>query len=378
MSAGTARAAPPLAPGTRPVPGYEILAHLTRTGWLDVYDAWSEERDCRCVIKVVRPDRRDERRLRERLLCEGRWLQAFTHPHLVRAYETFTSPEPLVVLETLTGETLSHLLHRLPRRPAAADVALLGVQLCSAMHYLHGQGLLHLDLKPSNVVVDCGRAKVLDLSVARPPGPAPAGVGTVRYLSPEQARGGPLSAAADVWGIGVTLYEAACGEAPFDRADPGEAAGPHDGRTPDRGDGPGGGGFPDRADGPGAGALPSRADGPGDGGSADHADGPADGLPSRADGPGAGGLADRADGPGDGGSADRAYGGGTTGGREDRYPQLEGPAPPIGSRRRLPRALAAAIDGSLSADPSSRPALTELAAAVDAALPGPRRRTARP
>lgn len=113
-----AAAAPPLAPGARPVPGYEVLAHLTRTGWLDVYDAWSEERACRCVVKTVRPDRRGEARLRERLLREGRWLCGFTHPHLVRGYATFVSPEPLVVLETLTGETLSHLLHRLRRRPA--------------------------------------------------------------------------------------------------------------------------------------------------------------------------------------------------------------------------------------------------------------------
>ncbi|MET9379655.1 serine/threonine-protein kinase [Streptomyces sp. NPDC002928] len=209
-------AAPPLAPGTRPVPGYEVLAHLARTGWLDVYDVWSEERHCRCVIKMVRPDRRGEPRLGERLLREGRWLRDFSHPHLVRAYATFASPEPLVVLETLTGETLSHLVHRLRRRPSASDVALLGVQLCSAIHYLHGQGLLHLDLKPSNVVVDCGHAKVLDLSTARPPGPAPAGVGTFCRLSPEQARGGPLTAAADVWGIGITLYEVACGDLPFD------------------------------------------------------------------------------------------------------------------------------------------------------------------
>ncbi|MBA4863629.1 serine/threonine protein kinase [Streptomyces sp. PSKA54] len=205
-----------MAPGTSPAPGYEILAHLARTGWLDLYDTWSEERQCRCVAKVVRPDRRHEERLRDRLLREGRWLRAFTHPHLVRAYEVVESPEPLVVLETLTGETLSHLIHRLRRRPAARDVALLGVQLCSAIHYLHGQGLLHLDLKPSNVVVDCGHAKVLDLSVARPPGMAPPGVGTFCYLSPEQARGGPLSAAADVWGIGVTLYEVATGHVPFD------------------------------------------------------------------------------------------------------------------------------------------------------------------
>lgn len=208
--------APALAPGTRPAPGYEVLAHLERTAWLDLYDAWSQERACRCVLKVLRPDRRHEEPLRERLLREGRWLQGFTHPHVVRAYECFSSPEPLVVLETLTGETLAHLVDRLPRRPSAQDVALLGLHLCSAVHYLHGRGLLHLDLKPANVVVDCGHAKVLDLSVAREPGPAPAGVGTFCYLAPEQARGGQLSEAADVWGMGITLYEVATGGLPYD------------------------------------------------------------------------------------------------------------------------------------------------------------------
>ncbi|MFF7973162.1 protein kinase [Streptomyces sp. NPDC007905] len=293
MSAPAGRTAPPLVPGTKPVAGYEVLAHLARTGWLDVYDAWSDERGCRCVIKVVRPDHQGEERLARRLLREGRWLREFTHPHLVRAYETFESPEPLVVLETLTGETLSHLLDRVRRRPAAADVALLGIQLCSAIHYLHGQGLLHLDLKPSNVVVDRGHAKVLDLSVARPPGPAPAGLGTFCYLAPEQARGNPLTAAADVWGIGITLFEVACGGLPFD------------------------------------------CDGPvGEPYGGDEADGDGSGCPDK------------------------------------RYPQLEQTAPPIGSRRRLPAALAAAVDGCLRADASCRPTVAELAAALEAALPG--------
>lgn len=89
-------APPPLVLGTRPAPGYEILRHLTRRGWLDLYDTWSEERACRCVVKVVRPDRRDEAVPRARLLRECRWLCAFGHPHLVRAYETLEWPEPLV------------------------------------------------------------------------------------------------------------------------------------------------------------------------------------------------------------------------------------------------------------------------------------------
>ncbi|MFF9409252.1 serine/threonine-protein kinase [Streptomyces anandii] len=232
---------PPLASGARPAPGYEVLGHLVRTGWLDLYDAWSAERACRCVVKVLRPDRRDEGDLAERLLREGRWLCGFTHPHLVRGYETFDAPEPVVVLETLTGETLAHLVHRLRRRPAATDVALLGVQLCSAVHYLHGQGLLHLDLKPSNVVVDRGHAKLLDLGLARPPGPVPPGVGTFSYLAPEQARGGPVTTAVDVWGIGVTLYETATGDVPFDRdtgqgqgQSPGAGAGANRNRDRDR------------------------------------------------------------------------------------------------------------------------------------------------
>lgn len=217
--AGAARPAPPLPAHSAPVPGYEVLAHLTRTGWLDLYDVWSHERDCRCVLKVLRPDRRHEQPLRDRLLCEGRWLQTFTHPHLVRAYETVEDPEPTVILETLTGETLDHLIDRLQRRLPATDLAFLGQHLCSALHYLHGRGLLHLDVKPSNVVIDCRRAKLLDLSVARPPGPAPAGVGTPYYLAPEQAREGLLTAAADVWGLGITLYEAATGDIPFHTGD---------------------------------------------------------------------------------------------------------------------------------------------------------------
>ncbi|MGX4691273.1 serine/threonine-protein kinase [Streptomyces sp. JNUCC 63] len=289
MTTTQAAPAPPLTAGTRPVPGYEILGHLARTGWLDLYDSWSEERACRCVIKVLRPDLRDDMELADQLLQEGRWLRDFTHPHLVRAYETFVTPEPLVVQETLTGETLTHLLYRLRRRPAATDVALLGVQLCSAAHYLHGRGLLHLDLKPSNVVVERGHAKVLDLSLARPPGPAPLGVGTFCYLSPEQARGDSLTAAADVWGIGVTLYEVAGGDVPFH----GDDEGAYD-RTP----------------------YDSTAD-------------------------------------------------------DRRYPQLEAAAPPITSLRRLPRPLAAVIDGCLSRDPADRPTVPELSAELGALLSVP-------
>jgi serine/threonine protein kinase len=90
------------------------------------------------------------------------------------------------------------------------------LHLCSAIHYLHLHGILHLDLKPSNIVSERGLAKLIDLSIARPPGRGQKGMGTLEYMSPEQARGGILGAPADVWGIGAVLFETATGEVPFE------------------------------------------------------------------------------------------------------------------------------------------------------------------
>jgi serine/threonine protein kinase len=196
-------------------PGYEVLTHLHRSNVLDVYDAWSVERECRCVVKTLRADRRADRVARRALVGEGRLLESLCHPGIVRAYETLTSPQPVVAMETLTGETLAHLIDRRTRPLSGRELAFLGLQLGAAVGYLHRKGHLHLDLKPSNVVAEAGRAKLIDLSIARPPGRLRAGTGTWCYMAPEQARGGEVAEAADVWGIGVVLWEAACGDTPF-------------------------------------------------------------------------------------------------------------------------------------------------------------------
>jgi eukaryotic-like serine/threonine-protein kinase len=205
----------PVPAGKQIVPGYEVLDHLHRSRAYDVYDAWSTERRCRCVVKTLRPDRLNERGVRSRLEQEGRLLRRLTHPHILRGYEVFRGPPPVVVTETLRGQTLAHLLDTAPAlKPREA--AVLGLQLCSAIAYLHEEGYLHLDLKPSNIVVDGGRAIVVDLSLARKPGRARPGIGTWCYLAPEQALGGPLGPPADVWGIGVVLFESLTGEPLFD------------------------------------------------------------------------------------------------------------------------------------------------------------------
>ena len=124
-----------------------------------------------------------------------------------------------MILETLTGATLTYLIDISRRRLPLSDIVHLGLHLCSAIHYLHRYDILHLDLKPSNIVSERQLAKVLDLSVVRPLGKVVKGVGTANYMSPEQARGDALGPAADVWGIGTVLVEAAAGEEPFDAYD---------------------------------------------------------------------------------------------------------------------------------------------------------------
>ena len=207
---------PPLARGTEIAPSYRVISHIRRGYDLDVYDIWSDERACSCIAKTLRPDRLTKHSARSRLLREGRLLQQLTHPHIVRAYETLTAPQPIVILETLGGETLRHLIDRREKRLAVVELAYLGLHLCSAMHYLHGQNIIHLDLKPSNIIASTGIARVLDLSVARAPGRVRGGIGSFGYMSPEQNHGGVVTAKTDVWGIGAVLFAGATGEAPFD------------------------------------------------------------------------------------------------------------------------------------------------------------------
>ncbi|MDQ3639005.1 MAG: serine/threonine protein kinase [Actinomycetota bacterium] len=206
---------PPLQAGEAVAPGYEIVEHLHQSNNFDVYDVFSEERACRCIAKIPRQDLIESVKVRRGLLREGRLLKKLTHPHIVRSYETLKEPQPTLILEMLTGETLSYIIDTNYRRMPISEVIQLGLHLCSAIHYLHGHGILHLDLKSSNIVSERGMAKILDLSIASKPGRGKKGAGTRQYMAPEQVRGAGVSPATDVWGIGAVLFEAATDVAPF-------------------------------------------------------------------------------------------------------------------------------------------------------------------
>jgi serine/threonine protein kinase len=193
-----------------------VLAHRRRVKDLDTYECWSRTRNCCCLVKALRPDRL-ESPARRRLVREARLLLSFVHPHLIRAYEFLPAGvdgSPLLLLETIDGPTLDQRLREGGRLPLR-DLVILGRHLCAVVGHLHQHHYLHLDIQASNVIADGNRTRLIDLSFARRPGRITRGWGTSYQISPEQARGGRLTGAADVWGVGLVLYEAATGHHPF-------------------------------------------------------------------------------------------------------------------------------------------------------------------
>ena len=213
--------------------GDEIVAgrHATRLigggRRYEAYLSWDDELRALVVVKIVRPALLDNASVLHGIEGEARALRALAHPTIVRMFDAVLEGDrPHLVLEYLDGPRLSTLLRRY--RVIVEQLLPLALELCSALHYMHRAGYLHLDVKPRNVVMS-SRPRLIDLSVATPVDAVTTftrPVGTDRYMAPEQCepeRFSEIGPASDVWGLGVTLYEAVSRTSPF--VSPGPGAG---------------------------------------------------------------------------------------------------------------------------------------------------------
>lgn len=208
-----------LAEGEEIVSGRRAMRLLGGGRRYEAYLAWDEGLYSLVVVKVLRPSLCADAATRAGLAGEVEVLGRLAHPVIVRALGADLEHErPHLVLEFLDGPRLSTLLRRYG--VVVEQVLPLALQMCSALHYMAGRGVLHLDLKPRNVIM-AGPPRLIDLSVARRVDQVPqigGPVGTDAYMSPEQcdpARFATIGPASDVWGLGATLYEALAARPPF-------------------------------------------------------------------------------------------------------------------------------------------------------------------
>lgn len=206
----------PVTPHLRPqeVEGLVLGDLLHRSRHADTRHATWQGRPV--VVKRVRSDIEgaDERQdASHGILREGLLLQRFEHPSIVRVVALLQDPATLV-LELVPGKPLREDL-KLRRRIGAVECARIGMQLADALAELHRRAVLHRDVKPANIIYDGTRAVLIDFHLAKEPGAMRGGAGTRLFAAPEQVRGGHVTTAADVWGLGTVLYRAATGRLPF-------------------------------------------------------------------------------------------------------------------------------------------------------------------
>ena len=204
-------------------PGRTVLRHLGGGNRYEVYLVWDDRLFAVMVAKVVRPDQaQDPHALRE-LRKELEALERLAHPVLVRGFGgVLDGPYPHVLIEHLEGPTLRSLLRRGGPLPDA-QLLPLALHVAAALHYMSQEGMVHLDVKPDNIVMGVP-PRLIDLSVARTferAGRVAGLVGTDAYMAPEQCDverfAGTIGPPADVWGLGATLFHAIAGSVPFPR-----------------------------------------------------------------------------------------------------------------------------------------------------------------
>jgi len=211
------------AEGDEIVPGRHAVRLLGGGRRYEAYLVWDDALYALAVAKVVRPGQTASSRTLAGMAGEAEALSLLAHPSLVRCFDAVLDGErPHLLLELLDGPRLSTLERRYGL--AVEQLLPLALQLCSALHYMHGQGWAHLDVKPRNIIMS-STPRLIDLSVAQRFGDArraSSPIGTDAYMAPEQcdpARFDEIGPASDSWGLGVTLYEALTDELPFLRGD---------------------------------------------------------------------------------------------------------------------------------------------------------------
>ena len=197
---------------------YRAQKRLGAGGMAEVWCAEDEVLGRRVALKLMGGRFAEDPEFHERFRREAQAAAGMQHPNIVGVYDRSEwDGTPYIAMELVDGKTLKELVTE--RGPLPPDVAVgLTEQVLRALGYAHRRGIVHRDIKPQNVIIDRdGQAKVADFGIARAGDTsemtqAGAIVGTMQYLSPEQAEGHPVDRRADLYSVGIVLYELLTGQ----------------------------------------------------------------------------------------------------------------------------------------------------------------------
>jgi serine/threonine protein kinase len=206
---------------------YEILAPLGHGGMGSVYKAFDTRLKRVVALKFIRPELWQSRESQKRFFAEARAAALLDHPNICTVYEIDESEgHAFIALAFIAGQSLRQKIHA---GPLAIEQAIdIAAQVASGLNAAHEKGVVHRDIKPTNLIVTGeGVVKIVDFGVAQVSSETSVTgvgmtVGTVAYMSPEQAQGEAVDGRSDIWSLGVVLFEMLTGRLPF----PGEKPAP--------------------------------------------------------------------------------------------------------------------------------------------------------
>lgn len=199
---------------------YQVLEPIGRGGMGVVYRAYDTRLDRYVALKFLPPRHGIHLPARRRFLAEARSASGLDHPNIATVHEIRETEagQLVLVMAYYRGRTLKERIAAgvLP----VAEALDVGIQIARGLSAAHAHGIIHCDVKPSNVLITAaGVVKIVDFGIARSreaeTAPGVGAAGTAPYMSPEQTRGGPVDARTDLWALGVVLYEALTGKRPF-------------------------------------------------------------------------------------------------------------------------------------------------------------------
>src|SRR2546429_6812025 len=208
---------------------YEIRSQIGEGGMGEVYLAQDTKLHRRVALKILTAEFCEDSQHTARFLREAQAASALNHPNICTIHEINDDDVPFIAMEYVEGETLSERIK--DDELNLAEMLDIAIQIADALAEAHAHGIVHRDIKPANIIVNRrGQVKILDFGLAKKitiKGEAETQqflsqtgmiLGTVAYMSPEQARGLAVDAGTDVWSFGVVLYELLTGVKPFSGA----------------------------------------------------------------------------------------------------------------------------------------------------------------